>query len=165
MNGMIICLILQGSWYHRNCFRCLECNRLLDSLTANDGSDGGLYCKICYGRKYGPQTRSSDVDHKLIDTSTIKAEDQERNCPKCGGAVFSAERVSGKKSVYHKKCAICNSCEKPLFTNTLYEEKDGLFCDGCYRRKFAPCGYRGAGCASWVDNESSDALRHLYQAF
>lgn len=143
----------------------MECSRLLDSLTANDGADGALYCKMCYARKYGPQTRSSDVDHKLIDTSTIKAEEAERNCPKCGGAVFSAERVDVKKKVFHKKCATCSSCEKPLFTNNAYDENNELFCDGCYRRKFAPCGYRGAGCQSWVDNESSNALRHLYQAY
>ena len=66
----------QGDWYHKNCFRCVECNRLLDSLTNNDGADGGLYCKKCYCVKYGPQTRSSDVDHKLIDLSTIKDENR-----------------------------------------------------------------------------------------
>ena len=47
----------QGAWYHRNCFRCEDCNRLLDSLTNNDGPDGKLYCKKCYNKKYGPQTR------------------------------------------------------------------------------------------------------------
>merc|ERR1719429_781636 len=33
-----------GAWYHRNCFRCEDCNRLLDSLTNNDSPDGKLYC-------------------------------------------------------------------------------------------------------------------------
>ena len=28
---------VQGYWYHKNCFRCVECERLLDSLTNNDG--------------------------------------------------------------------------------------------------------------------------------
>ena len=37
---------LQGSWYHKNCFRCVDCSRLLDSLTNNDGPDGQLYCKV-----------------------------------------------------------------------------------------------------------------------
>ena len=73
---------LQGDWYHKNCFRCVECNKPLDSLTNNDGADGGLYCKKCYRAKYGPQTRSSDVDHKLIDLSTIKVEDPLKNCHK-----------------------------------------------------------------------------------
>ena len=49
-------LFSQGDWYHRNCFRCEDCNRLLDSLTNNDCL-GKLYCKKCYNKKYGPQTR------------------------------------------------------------------------------------------------------------
>ena len=73
---------LQGNWYHKNCFRCHECNRMLDSLTNNDGPDGELYCKKCYKDKYGPQTRSSDIDHKLIDLSNIKSEDASKNCPR-----------------------------------------------------------------------------------
>ena len=58
-------ILSQGLRYHKNCFRCLECNRLLDSLTNNDGADGGLYCKICYARKYGPQTRYSQTKINL----------------------------------------------------------------------------------------------------
>ena len=34
-----------------------------------------LYWKGCYNLKFGPQVRSSDVDHKIIDTGLIKAED------------------------------------------------------------------------------------------
>ena len=33
------------------------------------------YWKGCYNLKFGPQVRSSDVDHKIIDTGLIKAED------------------------------------------------------------------------------------------
>ena len=43
---------------------------------------GRLYCNKCYGVKYGPQTRSTDIDHKLIDTSVIKSEDEKMNCPR-----------------------------------------------------------------------------------
>ena len=39
---------------------------MLDSLTNNDGPDGSLYCKNCYAVKFGPQIRSSDVEHKII---------------------------------------------------------------------------------------------------
>ena len=87
-----IFIISQGDWYHRNCFRCVDCNRLLDSLTNCDGPDGQLYCKKCYCVKYGPQTRSSDVDHKLIDLSTIKVEEGQpgKNCPRYIRANFDA---------------------------------------------------------------------------
>ena len=37
-----------GKWFHRNCFRCVTCNNMLDSLNNNDGPDGSLYCKMCY---------------------------------------------------------------------------------------------------------------------
>ena len=37
-----------GKWFHRNCFRCVTCNNMLDSLNNNDGPDGNLYCKMCY---------------------------------------------------------------------------------------------------------------------
>lgn len=155
-----------GTWYHRNCFRCVDCARLLDSLTNNDGPDGNLYCKKCYAGKYGPQVRSNDVDHKIIDTSVIKAEDPKKNCPRCGGAVFSAEQVSSNGIGYHRKCATCHACEKPLTHNTIYSGEDSdIYCQGCYHRKFAPSGYRGAGCSSWVDTDSNNVLRHSYQAF
>jgi hypothetical protein len=155
-----------GLWYHRNCFRCVECTRLLDSLTNNDGPDGSLYCKNCYAVKFGPQIRSADVDHKLIDTSAIKSEDPEKNCPRCGGAVFSAEAVHSKGKSYHWKCCTCFACEKQLTYNTVYNGDDKeIYCQMCYQRKFAPSGYRGAGCSSWVDKESNNVLRHHYEAF
>ena len=155
-----------GTWYHKSCFRCVECERLLDSLTANDGMDGRLYCKQCYIKKYGPHTRSSDIDHKLIDTSIIKNEDDAKNCPRCGGAVFKAEEIRSRKKSYHKKCASCAACAKQLDHNGVYDGTDGdIYCKNCYARKFAPAGYRGTGCADWVDTDSNSALRHSYQAF
>jgi len=167
-----------GSWYHKNCFRCVDCTRMLDSLSNNDGLDG-LYCKGCYNVKFGPQVRSTDVEHKIIDTSSIKSEDPKKNCPRCSGAVFSAESIPCKDRKYHKKCASCASCEKPLTYNTVFNgvqkdlsvgalipgEDQDIYCEGCYHRKFAPSGYRGAGCSSWVDNDSNNHLRHTYQAF
>jgi len=155
-----------GSWYHKNCFRCVDCSRLLDSLTNNDGPDGQLYCNKCYAGKFGPQIRNNDVDHKIIDTSLIKSDDPTKNCPRCGGAVFKAEAVACKDRLYHKKCANCAACEKQLTYNTIFngEDKD-IYCEGCYHRKFAPSGYRGAGCSSWVDTDTSNVLRHSYQAF
>jgi len=156
-----------GKMYHKNCFRCTVCARQLDSLTNNDGPDGNLYCKMCYTKSFGPQTRSaSDIEHKIIDTSIIKAEDPKKNCPRCGGAVFSAEEIhSGGKS-YHKKCASCATCEKQLTFNTVFDGDDkNIYCKNCYHRKFAPIGYRGAGCSDWVDSESGNVLRHSYQAY
>jgi len=155
-----------GKWYHKNCFRCVQCLTLLDSLNNNDGPDGALYCKMCYKEKYGPQNRPSDIDLKARNTGSIKSEDPKKNCPRCGGGVFANEEISSKKHSYHKKCATCKLCEAGLTYNTLYDgEDDEIYCKFCYHRKFAPVGYRGAGCADWVDNESTGVLRHSFQAF
>ena len=49
-----------GKWFHRNCFRCVSCNNMLDSLNNNDGPDGNLYCKMCY-RYVLSAARYSDI--------------------------------------------------------------------------------------------------------
>lgn len=40
--------------WHRKCFKCKDCNRTLDSIIACDGPDRDVYCKTCYGKKWGP---------------------------------------------------------------------------------------------------------------
>lgn len=155
-----------GIWYHKNCFRCVDCTQQLDSLRNNDGPDGRIYCKMCYHVKFGPQNRSSDIDLKARNTSNIKATDPKKNCPRCEGGVFSAEELMSGGKAYHKKCATCKTCEQQLIFNTVYDGSDGdIYCKFCYHRKFAPSGYRGAGCADWVDAEAHNSLRHSYQAF
>ena len=124
-----------GKWYHKNCYRCVVCNNMLDSLNNNDGSDGNIYCRMCYRDKYGPQNRSSDIDLKARNTSSMKAEDPSRNCPRCGGeveqtrlvciesssgVVFANEEITSKGKSYHKRCATCADCDSPLTYNTLY---------------------------------------------
>ena len=53
-----------------------------------------------------------------------------------------------------------------MYANTVYNGDDKeIYCQMCYQRKFAPSGYRGAGCSSWVDKESNNVLRHHYEAF
>ena len=47
-------MVAGGYKFHKFCFKCSMCNKLLDSMTvAEHGSE--LYCKICHGRKYGPK--------------------------------------------------------------------------------------------------------------
>ena len=59
--------------------------------------------------------------------------------------MFHAERIlGGDGKVYHKKCAHCAICEKPLNSMTLCNGKDGdIYCKSCYARKFGAPGYRG----------------------
>ncbi|KNC96225.1 uncharacterized protein SPPG_08378 [Spizellomyces punctatus DAOM BR117] len=43
-----------GVKYHKLCFRCTDCNKLVDSTTMAD-KEGVIYCKMCHGRKFGPK--------------------------------------------------------------------------------------------------------------
>lgn len=48
-----------------------------------------------------------------IDTTLIKAKAGE-GCPRCGGAVFAAEQMLAKSSMWHKRCFSCSECKRPL---------------------------------------------------
>merc|ERR1711936_1142329 len=43
-----------GQKWHAVCFKCSMCNKMLDS-TNNNAKDNVLYCKGCYGRRFGPK--------------------------------------------------------------------------------------------------------------
>lgn len=45
---------------------------------------------------------------------------------------------------YHKKCATCATCSKPLSSVDLCDGKDkDIYCRSCYARKYGAPGYRG----------------------
>ena len=63
--------------------------------------DGGVFCKRCFGEGRTPPTTH-------WDTKSIRASSGERGCPRCGGAVFEAEKVVAGESVwFHKACFDC----------------------------------------------------------
>uniref|UniRef100_A0A8C8UIE0 Cysteine and glycine-rich protein 2 n=1 Tax=Peromyscus maniculatus bairdii TaxID=230844 RepID=A0A8C8UIE0_PERMB len=43
-----------GRSFHRCCFLCMVCRKNLDSTTVTI-HDEEIYCKSCYGKKYGPK--------------------------------------------------------------------------------------------------------------
>ncbi|KAI9348290.1 hypothetical protein DFJ73DRAFT_835541 [Zopfochytrium polystomum] len=43
-----------GKKYHRQCFRCSSCGKGLDSTTLTE-KDQEMFCKACYGKKFGPK--------------------------------------------------------------------------------------------------------------
>lgn len=44
----------EGNSFHKSCFLCMVCKKNLDSTTvAVHGEE--IYCKSCYGKKYGPK--------------------------------------------------------------------------------------------------------------
>ncbi|KAL1775083.1 troponin I, slow skeletal muscle [Sigmodon hispidus] len=109
----------EGNSFHKSCFLCMVCKKNLDSTTvAVHGEE--IYCKSCYGKKYGPKgygygqgagTLSTDKGESL----GIKHEDApghrpttnpnaskfaqkiggSEHCPRCNQAVYAAEKVIG----------------------------------------------------------------------
>lgn len=48
-------MISKDRLWHKRCFSCGSCHRSLDSTNLNDGPDGEIYCRGCYGRNFGPR--------------------------------------------------------------------------------------------------------------
>lgn len=48
-------MISKNRIWHKRCFHCSDCNRSLDSTNLNDGPDGDIYCRGCYGKHFGPK--------------------------------------------------------------------------------------------------------------
>lgn len=47
-------VISKGRNWHRKCYKCHDCTKTLDSIIACDGPDKDVYCKTCYGKRWGP---------------------------------------------------------------------------------------------------------------
>uniref|UniRef100_A0A2K5PAM6 Cysteine and glycine-rich protein 1 n=1 Tax=Cebus imitator TaxID=2715852 RepID=A0A2K5PAM6_CEBIM len=113
----------EGNSFHKSCFLCMVCKKNLDSTTvAVHGEE--IYCKSCYGKKYGPKgygygqgagTLSTDKGESLgikheeapghrpttnpnASKFAQKIGGSER-CPRCSQAVYAAEKVIGAGKV------------------------------------------------------------------
>ncbi|XP_059468815.1 muscle LIM protein 1-like isoform X3 [Neocloeon triangulifer] len=106
-----------GLKFHKMCFKCGLCNKLLDSTNCTE-HEGELFCKVCHARKYGPKgygfgggagCLSMDTGEHLegkpeeatnghtngvakVKTGKAKAAEGE-GCPRCGCIVYAAEQM------------------------------------------------------------------------
>ncbi|KAK7874520.1 hypothetical protein R5R35_001601 [Gryllus longicercus] len=153
-------VLAKGREWHRKCFKCRDCTKTLDSILACDGPDRDVYCKTCYGKKFGPhgygfacgsgflQTDGLTEDeissfrpYYNPDTTSIKAP-AGQGCPRCGGAVFAAEQQLAKGTMWHKKCFNCCDCHRPLDSVLACDGPDReIYCKACYGKKFGPKGF------------------------
>ena len=120
----------KGKNYHRRCFTCCKCSRPQDDkLQVFVGFDSKIYCSVCY-----PKPQHTPLPGE-VDTTRIMATDG-HGCPKCGGKVFDAEKVTVKAGTFHKHCFYCASCGQSLNFSNFTANENEVYCHGCYRKNF-----------------------------
>lgn len=148
------------------------CRKNLDSTTVAI-HDEEIYCKSCYGKKYGPKgygygqgagTLNMDRGERLgikpesaqphrptTNPNTSKFAQKfggAEKCSRCGDSVYAAEKIIGAGKPWHKNCFRCAKCGKSLESTTLTEKEGEIYCKGCYAKNFGPKGFgygQGAG--------------------
>uniref|UniRef100_A0A3B3ZGQ8 Cysteine and glycine-rich protein 1 n=1 Tax=Periophthalmus magnuspinnatus TaxID=409849 RepID=A0A3B3ZGQ8_9GOBI len=124
-------VLCDGRSFHKSCFLCMVCRKCLDSTTVAVHEDE-VYCKACYGKKYGPKgygygqgagTLSMDKGESLgiaqdepgphrPTTNTNASKFAQKfggadKCPRCGKSVYAAEKVIGAGKA---RCYFVSSC-------------------------------------------------------
>uniref|UniRef100_A0A671SGJ9 Cysteine and glycine-rich protein 1 n=1 Tax=Sinocyclocheilus anshuiensis TaxID=1608454 RepID=A0A671SGJ9_9TELE len=160
----------EGQSFHKSCFLCIVCRKNLDSTTVTVHQDE-IYCKSCYGKKYGPKgygfgggagTLSMDTGEALGIKPAGQASHRATNnpnpskfaqklggsdaCPRCGSAVYAAEKVVGGGNM--SSFFLTRLCGKSLESTTLADKDGEIYCKGCYAKTFGPKGFgfgQGAG--------------------
>jgi hypothetical protein len=111
--------------FHHSRVAGLECSRKLDISQGNDGRDGGVYCKNCYGDKYGHKGRSRSAIREVV----FPAQEGDVICPGCNGKIFDAEKLLTQYGPFHTACFKCLKCEKSLVYSPAFKlegEGEGL---------------------------------------
>lgn len=164
--------IALGKSFHKACFLCANCKRSLDSTNCAEHDEemyckscyGRLFGPKGYGYGGGAGVLSMDTGDAYKNgppTSNIPSTAQAHvapkqgppqsgkpkfgvtdTCPRCGKAVFQAEKMMGGGSAWHKTtCFTCGHCGKRLESTTLCEREGDIYCKSCYGRNFGPKGY------------------------
>ncbi|XP_070568182.1 cysteine and glycine-rich protein 2-like [Ptychodera flava] len=147
-----------GQKWHKLCFSCADCNKLLDSTTVAS-HENQIYCRSCYGKHYGPKGYGYGGGAGVLSMEGgSKAAPQTwkssgngsgagsrfgasgEKCPRCGKTVYMAEKVIGAGSSWHKVCFTCASCNKSLDSTTCNDKEGEIFCKACYGKNFGPKG-------------------------
>ncbi|KAJ0001794.1 hypothetical protein NQD34_001590 [Periophthalmus magnuspinnatus] len=152
-----------GRSFHKTCFICLSCRKALDSHTVA-AHESEVYCKSCYGKKYGPKgygygqgagALSSDPQNHESSQQQSKPKPSSSGgnskfsqkfgssdrCSRCSKAVYAAEKVMGGGKPWHKTCFRCALCGKSLESTTVTDKDGEIYCKVCYAKNFGPKGF------------------------
>ncbi|XP_009582451.1 PREDICTED: cysteine and glycine-rich protein 3-like, partial [Fulmarus glacialis] len=163
------------------------CRKALDSTTVA-AHESEIYCKTCYGRKYGPKgigfgqgagCLSTDTgDHLGLNlqqgspksarpsTPTNPSKFAKKmvdvdKCPRCGKSVYAAEKIMGGGKPWHKTCFRCAICGKSLESTNVTDKDGELYCKVCYAKNFGPKGIGFGGLTQVEKKEEKDAISDL----
>uniref|UniRef100_A0A8C5KTW1 Cysteine and glycine-rich protein 2 n=1 Tax=Jaculus jaculus TaxID=51337 RepID=A0A8C5KTW1_JACJA len=146
-----------GRNFHRRCLLCMVYRKNLGSTTVAT-HDEEIYCKSCYGKKYGPKgyaygqgagtlgikPKSAQPHRSTTNPKTSKFAQKyggAEKCSRCGGSMYAAEKIIGAGKPWHKNCFRCAKCGKSLESTTLTEKDGEIYCKGCYAKNFGPKGF------------------------
>uniref|UniRef100_A0A3P8QAN5 Cysteine and glycine-rich protein 1 n=1 Tax=Astatotilapia calliptera TaxID=8154 RepID=A0A3P8QAN5_ASTCA len=146
-----------GKSFHKCCFLCMVCRKGLDSTTLAS-HDQEIYCKSCYGKKYGPKgygygqgagtlnmDRGERLGIKPEETQTHRPTTNpnpskfaqkfggSEKCARCGDSVYAAEKIMGAGKPWHKNCFRCAKCGKSLESTTQTEKDGEIYCKAISR--------------------------------
>ena len=118
----------KGFW-HTKCFSCKKCSKPFQSIHyVYEADDNEIYCKGCYKKSF-PENETPLV---YSDTTKILSDNADTTCPRCNGAVFSAEQMEIKGRLYHKKCMSCAKCNRPISIDiTAIGPDNDIYCNIC----------------------------------
>jgi len=100
-------VVAAGHSFHSKCFTCEECNRRLDSTILAD-KDEHIFCKVCYGKKYGPKGYGYGGGAGVLSTHAYAGHDDE---------------ASPEPKLLKEKPKFCAGCGEP--------KRAGKFCGSC----------------------------------
>ncbi|TKR67632.1 hypothetical protein L596_023754 [Steinernema carpocapsae] len=155
-------MLAGGYKWHKFCFKCTLCNKLLDSTNCCE-HQAELYCKQCHGRKYGPKgigfgigAGALTMDHgeqfgnREVEMTSLEARISVTRFVQS----FSVPNLSATRFSPSIPVSIADLCNKMLDSTTVAEHGAELFCRQCYGRKFGPKGVGfglGAGALTMDD--------------
>ena len=87
--------------YHRGCLCCGECGTSLTVTNFLCGDDGDIFCRQCYALKWGVKGRAGSVSRTQMTEIMAGAGDPDM-CLRCGGRVYSAEKMTTSAGQFHK---------------------------------------------------------------
>jgi len=95
-------ILIDGSFYHTGCFRCYECNKLIEN-TEYQFSNGIIYCNDC--------------------SIYIK----NRNCDSCGNTIFG-RCIKKCNKYFHTEHFVCDICRRILKGNNYLVHHNKFYC-------------------------------------